>query len=78
MLMWYSGFIYLFSFAALPVTFRCLEENNKIDGRITNFILPIGTTINMDGTAMYEAVATIFIAQAYNYSLSFGQIIAIR
>ena len=68
----------LYSSATLPVTFRCLEDNNKIDKRITRFVLPIGATINMDGTALYEAVAAIFIAQASNYSLDFGQIITIR
>lgn len=65
------------SSATLPVTFRCLEENNNIDKRVTRFVLPIGATINMDGTALYEAVAAIFIAQASNYDLDFGQIIAI-
>jgi len=65
------------SSATLPITFRCLEENNRIDKRITRFVLPIGATINMDGTALYEAVAAIFIAQASNYSLDFGQIVTI-
>ena len=50
-----------YSAATLPVTFRCLEENLNIDRRITRFILPIGATINMDGTALYEAVSAIFI-----------------
>nr|CAG6011369.1 unnamed protein product [Menidia menidia] len=44
------------SSATLPVTFRCAEENNGIDKRITRFVLPVGATINMDGTALYEAV----------------------
>ncbi|XP_065070065.1 excitatory amino acid transporter 1-like isoform X2 [Rhopilema esculentum] len=65
------------SSATLPVTFRCLEENNHIDKRVTRFVLPIGATINMDGTALYEAVAAIFIAQASNFSLNFGQIVMI-
>jgi Na+/H+-dicarboxylate symporter len=39
------------SSATLPVTFRCLEENLKIDSRVTRFVLPVGSTINMDGTA---------------------------
>eukprot|EP00794_Sanderia_malayensis_P007941 gene7941-8796_t len=65
------------SSATLPVTFRCLEENNHVDKRVTRFVLPIGATINMDGTALYEAVAAIFIAQASNYSLNFGQIVSI-
>jgi len=65
------------SSATLPVTFRCLEETNKIDKRVTRFVLPIGATINMDGTALYEAVAAIFIAQASGYNLNFGQYIAV-
>ncbi|KAL3309840.1 Excitatory amino acid transporter 2, partial [Cichlidogyrus casuarinus] len=58
------------STGTLPVTFRCLEENLKIDPRVTRFVLPIGATINMDGTALYEAVASIFIAQLNNRSLA--------
>lgn len=65
------------SSATLPVTFRCLEENNGVDKRITRFVLPVGATINMDGTALYEALAAIFIAQVNNYELDFGQIITI-
>ena len=66
------------SAATLPVTFRCLEEHNHIDKRITRFVLPVGATINMDGTALYEAIAAMFIAQATGYSLSVGDIVAIR
>ncbi|XP_059170368.1 excitatory amino acid transporter 1-like [Physella acuta] len=65
------------STATLPVTFRCLEENLHIDKRVTRFVLPIGATINMDGTALYEAVAPIFIAQMNGMELSFGKIVAI-
>uniref|UniRef100_H2RMZ7 Amino acid transporter n=1 Tax=Takifugu rubripes TaxID=31033 RepID=H2RMZ7_TAKRU len=65
------------SSATLPVTFRCAEENNRIDKRITRFVLPVGATINMDGTALYEAVAAIFIAQMNDYSLDMGQIVTI-
>uniref|UniRef100_I3JKC0 Amino acid transporter n=1 Tax=Oreochromis niloticus TaxID=8128 RepID=I3JKC0_ORENI len=63
--------------ATLPVTFRCAEENNCIDKRITRFVLPVGATINMDGTALYEAVAAIFIAQLNDYALDVGQIVTI-
>ncbi|KAM8844404.1 solute carrier family 1 member 9 isoform 1-T5 [Spinachia spinachia] len=65
------------SAGTLPVTFRCLEENLKIDKRVTRFVLPIGATINMDGTALYEAVAAIFIAQMNDISLDTGQIITV-
>ncbi|KAJ3585165.1 hypothetical protein NHX12_013886, partial [Muraenolepis orangiensis] len=65
------------SSATLPVTFRCAEENAGIDKRITRFVLPVGATINMDGTALYEAVATIFIAQLNEYNLDIGHILTI-
>lgn len=65
------------SSATLPVTFRCAEEKNQVDKRITRFVLPVGATINMDGTALYEAVAAVFIAQLNDMDLSIGQIITI-
>ena len=51
------------SSATLPVTIEAIEHKNNVDPRVTRFVLPIGATINMDGTALYEAVAAIFIAQ---------------
>ena len=66
------------SAATLPITFRCLEENNGIDKRVTRFVLPVGATVNMDGTALYEAVAAIFIAQMNGVSLDAGQVITVR
>ncbi|CAL8249339.1 unnamed protein product [Merluccius merluccius] len=65
------------SSATLPITFKCLEEINHVDKRVTRFVLPVGATINMDGTALYEALAAIFIAQVNNLDLNFGQILTI-
>ncbi|CAH1115818.1 unnamed protein product [Psylliodes chrysocephalus] len=65
------------SSATLPLTIRCLEEKNGVDPRVARFCLPIGSTINMDGTALYEAVAAIFIAQVRNVPLDFGSLVAI-
>ncbi|KAF3430793.1 hypothetical protein E2986_08260 [Frieseomelitta varia] len=63
--------------ATLPITFRCLEENNKIDPRVTRFVVAVGATVNMDGTALYEAVAAIFIAQMNGISLGMGEVITV-
>ena len=57
------------SSATLPVTIECVEERNKVSNKTASFVLPLGATINMDGTALYEAVAAIFIAQIYNVPL---------
>jgi len=60
------------SAATLPITMECLEENTGVSNKITSFVLPLGATVNMDGTALYEAVAAMFIAQAYGIELSFA------
>ncbi len=59
------------SSATLPITMECIEEKNKVDERAASFVLPLGATINMDGTALYEAVAALFIAQIYGVELGF-------
>ena len=65
------------SAATIPVSLNCLEEKNMVDSKITRFIIPIGATVNMDGTALYEAVAPIFIAQALELDLTTAQIVVI-
>lgn len=62
----------------MPITFRCLEENNGIDARITRFVISVGSTVNMDGTALYEAIAAIFIAQMNGVHLGFGDVVTVR
>lgn len=61
------------SAAALPVNLECCEENLKLRKEVTRFVLPLGATINMDGTSLYQAVAAVFIAQAFGYDLSLSQ-----
>ncbi|MBW2528181.1 MAG: dicarboxylate/amino acid:cation symporter [Deltaproteobacteria bacterium] len=61
------------SSATLPVTIDCATRRGGIPKRIVNFIVPLGATVNMDGTALYEAVAALFVAQAYGMDLSLGQ-----
>lgn len=65
------------SSATLPLTLQCVVEKNGVDSRIARFTLPIGATINMDGTALYEAVAAIFIAQIRSVDLTIGHLVAI-
>lgn len=57
------------SSATLPLTMECVEKNAGVSNRTTSFVLPLGATVNMDGTALYECVAVIFIAQAYGIEL---------
>lgn len=65
------------SAATLPVTMETVEENNQVSKRSASFVLPLGATINMDGTALYEAVAVIFIAQTLGLELALGQLVVI-
>jgi Na+/H+-dicarboxylate symporter len=59
--------------AALPLTMEAVEHKSGVSNKITSFTLPLGATINMDGTALYECVAVLFIAQAYGIELSVAQ-----
>lgn len=60
------------SSATLPVTMRCVQENAGVSKRTSSFTLPLGATVNMDGTALYECVAVIFVAQVMGVELAFG------
>ncbi|RPJ33781.1 MAG: dicarboxylate/amino acid:cation symporter [Verrucomicrobiaceae bacterium] len=60
------------SSGTLPVTMRCVEEGSGVSKRVTSFTLPLGATVNMDGTALYECVAVIFVAQVMGVQLGFG------
>lgn len=60
------------SAATLPVTMECVQNNLDVPEEVASFVLPIGATINMDGTSLYQAVAAIFIAQAFGMDLSLG------
>ncbi len=60
------------SSAALPVTLECAEENLGISKPVASFVIPLGSTVNMDGTALYQGVAAIFIAQVFGIDLSIG------
>ncbi|HLO58834.1 MAG TPA: dicarboxylate/amino acid:cation symporter [Bacteroidales bacterium] len=59
--------------AALPLSMDAMEKNAGVSVKLTSFTLPLGTTINMNGTALYEIVAALFIAQAYGINLTVGQ-----
>ena len=61
------------SSATMPVTLDCLEEKAGVNPRISGFVIPLGATVNMDGTALYEAVAALFIAQVYGVELGLVQ-----
>ncbi len=60
------------SAATLPVTMERVEEHIGVDKEVSSFVLPVGATINMDGTSLYQGVAAVFIAQALGFDLTFG------
>jgi Na+/H+-dicarboxylate symporter len=68
----FTAFATASSSATLPLTMECAREN-RVDRRAVRFVLPLGSTVNMDGTALYEAAAVMFIAQAYGVDMSFSQ-----
>jgi Na+/H+-dicarboxylate symporter len=61
------------SSATLPITLDCVEKGAGVSNRTTSFVLPLGATVNMDGTALYECVAAMFIAQAYGLNLGYAE-----
>ena len=61
------------SAATLPVTMECVRDNIGVSKNVTNFVLPIGATVNMDGTSMYQAVAVVFLAQMHAVDLTIAQ-----
>ncbi|MBE9531843.1 MAG: dicarboxylate/amino acid:cation symporter [Proteobacteria bacterium] len=73
----FTAFSTASSSATLPTTLECAEENAKISNKAASFVLPIGATINMDGTALYEAVAVIFIAQVYNIPMDVTMLVVV-
>lgn len=60
------------SSATLPITMECVEENVGVSNKISSFVLPLGATVNMNGTALYECAAAMFLAQAYGLDLTIG------
>src|SRR5699024_11714147 len=65
------------SAGTLPVTMKNTQENLGVSNKISSFVLPLGATINMDGTAIYQGVAVVFIAQFYGLDLTFMQLLTV-
>lgn len=70
---WVTGFATASTAATLPITFRCMNDKCRVDSRISRFVLPIGATVNMDGTALFVSVGSVFIAQINERALSLGE-----
>ncbi len=66
------GFSTCSTMVTLPLTMKAVTGNSRVSKKIAGFTLPIGATVNMDGTALYECVATVFIAQVYGFELTFS------
>jgi Na+/H+-dicarboxylate symporter len=67
-----TAFVTRSSSATLPITMRIAQDNLGVSERISSFVLPLGATINMDGTALYQGVCSLFVAQAFGLDLSLG------
>src|SRR5699024_9864754 len=65
------------SAGTLPVTLKNTQENLGVSNKVSSFVLPLGATINMDGTAIYQGVAVVFIAQFYGLDLSLMQLLTV-
>ena len=65
------------SMATMPVTLKTAEEDLKLDTRVSKFVIPLGTTVNMDGTALYQVIAVFFLAQLFAIELSMFSILVI-
>lgn len=65
------------SSGTLPITIKSVKENFKVSDKIASFVLPLGATVNMDGTALYQGVCALFIAQAYGITLTMTQLLTI-
>ena len=61
----------------MPVTLKVAEEEVKVNPIVSRFVVPLGTTINMDGTALYQAIATVFLAQVFHIDLSLGDMLVV-
>ncbi|XP_042243533.1 excitatory amino acid transporter-like isoform X2 [Homarus americanus] len=70
---WVTSFATASTAATLPITFRCMNDKCGVDPRISRFVLPIGATVNMDGTALFVSVGTVFIAQMNELPISVGE-----
>lgn len=65
------------SSATMPVTLRAVEEEHKVDPTVGRLVVPLGATINMDGTALYQAVATVFLAQVYGIEFGLAELLTV-
>jgi len=70
-------FFDLFSALTLPMTMKCMEENNKLAEPVSRFVLPLGMNINMNGSAMYYPMVTLFVAQMHGLNVSFQLLITL-